>query len=100
MVADDISINGLNLKGFEFGLATIVSDDFIDYPIDGILGLAFEQASVEHVPTFMDSLVSWNTHQVVFAFVNELEMESNTQRIGRTRCHYRKGLRRRLAPCW
>ncbi|KAK6351711.1 hypothetical protein TWF718_004858 [Orbilia javanica] len=44
----------------EFGLANMVSDDFTNFPVDGILGLGFPSASILKVPTFLESLISRN----------------------------------------
>jgi hypothetical protein len=39
-VADDIDVGALQLKLHEFGVATVLSDDFIKAQYDGVLGLA------------------------------------------------------------
>ena len=41
-----------------FGVATRVSDDFVYFPIDGIMGLGPQNASTQNVPTIMDDLVA------------------------------------------
>lgn len=40
-----------------FGLATEVSEDFVNFPIDGIMGLGFPDGSRQKVRTIMDELV-------------------------------------------
>ncbi|OJJ44732.1 hypothetical protein ASPZODRAFT_725653 [Penicilliopsis zonata CBS 506.65] len=50
---DTLSIAGLNLN-MTFGLATNASNNFLDYPIDGILGLGRSMDGTFGTPTFMD----------------------------------------------
>ncbi|KAG0129595.1 aspartic peptidase domain-containing protein [Tuber indicum] len=57
LVSDTISFAGFNMN-ISFGVATRVSDDFIFFPIDGIMGLGFRDASTQGVPTVMDELVN------------------------------------------
>ncbi|KAG0642068.1 aspartic peptidase domain-containing protein [Tuber brumale] len=57
LVSDDVSFAGFNMN-ISFGVATRVSDDFIYFPIDGIMGLGFRDASIQNVPTIMDELVN------------------------------------------
>lgn len=52
---DDLSFAGFNLN-MEFGLATALSSDFIDFPIDGIMGLGFPETSQQRVDTVMQVL--------------------------------------------
>lgn len=56
VVKDDVSFAGFNIN-IEFGLATNVSDEFLNFPIDGIMGLGFAKASQQKVKTIMDELV-------------------------------------------
>ena len=54
MATDTLAIAGFTLKP-TFGIATVASDDFKNFPIDGILGLA--QSKGPHT-TFVESLVA------------------------------------------
>jgi cathepsin D len=56
VVTDTMKFAGFEMK-HSFGVATTVSDDFIYFPIDGIMGLGFNNASQQRVPTIMDALV-------------------------------------------
>ncbi|EWC45719.1 hypothetical protein DRE_05056 [Drechslerella stenobrocha 248] len=58
IVNDSLSLGPVTLENVSFGLATVVSDDFTAFPVDGILGLGFPSASVQKVPTFLDNLIS------------------------------------------
>lgn len=55
IVTDDVSIAGLNLK-MEFGLALETTDQFDNYPMDGILGLARQPGTGFTPPTFFQAL--------------------------------------------
>ena len=55
IVNDTISLAGISLP-FSFGVASEVSDDFLSYPMDGILGLARLAPDELNVPTLMDAL--------------------------------------------
>jgi len=57
VASDDVCLANLCLDDVKFGLSDQVSDDFVNYAIDGILGLAMSQASKESVPTIIDALV-------------------------------------------
>lgn len=57
VVSDIVSFAGFTMN-MSFGLATQVSDDFIHFPIDGIMGLGFTAANQQGVPTIMDELVN------------------------------------------
>ncbi|PWW76545.1 acid protease [Tuber magnatum] len=57
VVSDSISFAGFNMN-ISFGVATRVSDDFTFFPIDGIMGLGFRNASMQNVPTIMDELIN------------------------------------------
>lgn len=59
VVSDVLSFAGFTMN-MSFGLATQVSDDFIHFPIDGILGLGFTEANQQGVATIMDELVIQN----------------------------------------
>lgn len=56
VVKDSIKFAGFSLE-LSFGVATEVSDDFVNFPIDGIMGLGFSDGSQQQVPTIMDELV-------------------------------------------
>lgn len=56
VVTDSVKFAGFELL-LSFGLASEVSDDFVNFPIDGILGLGFGDGSQQKVPTIMDELV-------------------------------------------
>ncbi|KAF8431037.1 aspartic peptidase domain-containing protein [Terfezia claveryi] len=53
---DDVSFAGFKVN-IEFGLSTVVSSDFVSFPIDGIMGLGFPEASQQGASTIMDVLV-------------------------------------------
>lgn len=57
VVNDDVSFAGFNLN-IEFGLSTLVSNEFAYFPIDGIMGLGFARGSAQRAKTIMDVLVS------------------------------------------
>ncbi|KAK6351710.1 hypothetical protein TWF718_004858 [Orbilia javanica] len=57
---DSLSFGSVVVDEMEFGLANMVSDDFTNFPVDGILGLGFPSASILKVPTFLESLISRN----------------------------------------
>lgn len=52
-----MTLGAITLKDIKFGLAETVSDDFVSFPIDGILGLGFPAASAQKVPIFLENLV-------------------------------------------
>lgn len=56
VVSDTIKFAGFELV-ISFGLATEVSEDFVNFPIDGIMGLGFPDGSRQKVRTIMDELV-------------------------------------------
>jgi cathepsin D len=56
VVTDSVKFAGFELS-LSFGLASVVSEDFVNFPIDGILGLGFSDGSQQKVPTIMDELV-------------------------------------------
>lgn len=56
MARDDVSFAGFKVN-IEFGLSTVVSSDFVNFPIDGIMGLGFPEASQQGASTIMDVLV-------------------------------------------
>lgn len=56
VVSDTIKFAGFELV-VSFGLATEVSEDFVNFPIDGIMGLGFPDGSRQKVRTVMDELV-------------------------------------------
>lgn len=57
VVNDTISFAGITIP-FTFGLATEVSSEFLNYPMDGILGLARLETDEQGSPTLMDVLKS------------------------------------------
>ncbi|RVD80261.1 uncharacterized protein DFL_008162 [Arthrobotrys flagrans] len=57
---DSLTFGSVTVDGMEFGLANMVSDDFTNFPVDGILGLGFPSASILKVPTFLENLISRN----------------------------------------
>jgi cathepsin D len=57
IATDSAAFAGFNIP-LQFGVADTVSDDFADYPIDGILGLGQPKSSSENVPTLMETLVT------------------------------------------
>ncbi|KAI9930861.1 hypothetical protein ASPWEDRAFT_101582 [Aspergillus wentii DTO 134E9] len=59
---DTLSIAGLDV-GMTLGLADEASDDFMSYPMDGILGLGRSNNSGYGTPSFMDALVEGNLLQ-------------------------------------
>ena len=56
VVKDDISFAGFRLN-VEFGLCDVISEDFIEFAIDGIMGLGFPEASQQRAKTIMEALV-------------------------------------------
>lgn len=56
VVRDDVSFAGFKVN-IEFGLSNVVSSDFVNFPIDGIMGLGFPEASQQGASTIMDVLV-------------------------------------------
>jgi len=57
VVRDDASFAGFRIN-IEFGLSTTVSSEFVNFPIDGIMGLGFPQASQQQARTILEVLVS------------------------------------------
>ncbi|KAI9789668.1 MAG: hypothetical protein M1816_005843 [Peltula sp. TS41687] len=57
VVNDTISFAGISIP-FTFGVATEVSSEFLNYPMDGILGLARAEPDEQAPPTLMDVLKS------------------------------------------
>ena len=55
VVEDTISLAGMDID-LSFGLASDVSDDFLTYPMDGILGLARPRPNELNVPSFLEVL--------------------------------------------
>lgn len=53
-VADDVTLAGMHITNVTFGQADVVAAFFADTPIDGILGLAFEDISVGHEKPVFD----------------------------------------------
>lgn len=53
---DDVSFAGFKIN-IEFGLSTVVSSDFVNFPIDGIMGLGFPEASQQGASTILEVLV-------------------------------------------
>ncbi|KAI9827016.1 MAG: hypothetical protein M1826_006495 [Phylliscum demangeonii] len=51
---DTITLAGVTMP-FTFGIANVVSDDFLSYPLDGILGLGRPTVDDPGVPTVMDA---------------------------------------------
>jgi len=57
VVNDTVSMAGFTLP-LAFGSASVTSDDFMTYPMDGILGLGRAKSNVMGVPTVMEALDS------------------------------------------
>lgn len=57
VVNDTVSMAGFTLP-LAFGSASETSDDFLTYPMDGILGLGRSKSNVMGVPTVMETLQS------------------------------------------
>lgn len=55
VVQDRVEIGDFNFTA-EFGLVTLLSNEFANFPIDGILGLGLSTASRMGVPTVMDRM--------------------------------------------
>lgn len=55
IVEDSMSFAGFNLT-LQFGSATVASDDFLHYPMDGIMGLGLSKPDAE-VPTVMKAMM-------------------------------------------
>lgn len=63
---DEVTFGGLSAKDFTFGEVTSASGiAFIMGHMDGILGLAYETISVDHLPVFVDAV---NTTDRSFSF--------------------------------
>lgn len=62
LATDTISIAGLSVRT-TFGLASNASNDFLSYPMDGILGLAPSTKSEIGTTTFMDDVANGNLLQ-------------------------------------
>lgn len=56
---DSISMAGFSVP-FSFGLATTVSEDFLTYPMDGILGLGRPALKIMESPTIMETIENKN----------------------------------------
>jgi cathepsin D len=59
VVNDTVSFAGFNID-IGFGSASTTSDDFLTYPMDGILGLGRPKSNHLGVPTVMQSLIDAN----------------------------------------
>ncbi|KAF8475037.1 aspartic peptidase domain-containing protein [Kalaharituber pfeilii] len=59
VVRDDVSFAGFRIN-IDFGLSTVVSSEFSDFVIDGIMGLGFPEASQQQASTIMEVLVAEN----------------------------------------
>ena len=57
---DNVSFAGFNVN-IEFGLSNLVSDEFVYFPIDGIMGLGFGKGSAQRAKSIMDVLVCVKT---------------------------------------
>ncbi len=57
VVSDEVSMAGFTLP-LSFGSASVTSEDFLSYPMDGILGLGRSKSNVMGVPTVMEALSS------------------------------------------
>lgn len=66
LVQDSVALGSLSVKNQIFGEVNLESDEFQDYPYDGLLGLAFSSIATSHAPTFMENLM--NQEQVLVPF--------------------------------
>ncbi|KAL1968814.1 hypothetical protein VTN77DRAFT_1175 [Rasamsonia byssochlamydoides] len=57
LASDTVSFAGFNLQ-LTFGLASNASNDFLNYPMDGIFGLGRLNSSTTGVPTVMDVMAA------------------------------------------
>lgn len=55
VITDHVGLAGLDLN-MDFGVAKTTTDEFINYPIDGILGLARTPGPGPNIPTFLQVL--------------------------------------------
>ena len=55
IITDQVSFAGINVN-MEFGVAKTTTDEFVNYPIDGILGLARTPGPGPTIPTFLQIL--------------------------------------------
>lgn len=55
-VTDTVKIGPLEVYNQTFGAASSVSDNFVDSPSDGIVGLAFPALAHSSNPTFLQNL--------------------------------------------
>lgn len=79
MNTDTISFAGMNLP-MTFGLANITSDDFLNFPIDGILGLSLSRGDT---PSFIDRVVASKAlkSNIFGVSLNRMSDGSNTGEI-------------------
>eukprot|EP01090_Pellita_catalonica_P019818 TRINITY_DN684_c0_g1_i1.p1 TRINITY_DN684_c0_g1~~TRINITY_DN684_c0_g1_i1.p1 ORF type:complete len:403 (+),score=55.30 TRINITY_DN684_c0_g1_i1:500-1708(+) len=57
LTADTVRVAGLDVHRQVFGEGYYIADFFASYPIDGILGLAFDDIAMDFVPTVFDNMI-------------------------------------------
>ncbi len=60
IVNDTVVMGGLSSVA-SFGLANVVSDDFLEFPIDGILALSRPELGLQGYPVIMETVMKSNT---------------------------------------
>ena len=68
IVSDSVWFAGFNTN-ISFGMATRVSDEFIYFPVDGITGLGFQNASTQKVQTIMDDIFVFEDSSTKIVFL-------------------------------
>lgn len=82
LVYDNVSVGGVLVKKQEFAVATSLADFFSGSPFDGILGLAYQTISADHVPTWFDDAVSQGAvSSAVFSFYLDSTPGSNSSAL-------------------
>jgi len=61
LASDVVSVGRLSVREQVFGAVTQTSDDFSDFPNDGILGMAFGTIAKSSQPTFFERLIADGT---------------------------------------
>jgi hypothetical protein len=61
LASDVVSVGRLSVQEQVFGAVAQTSDDFSDFPNDGILGMAFSTIAKSKQPTFFERLIEEGT---------------------------------------
>jgi hypothetical protein len=68
VVEDDVNFGGLNVQHQDFALMTTLTGPFAEFNFDGILGMAWQAISVDHIPTVFEDAVAQNLVSPSFSF--------------------------------